>query len=169
MGNPSALSTPNRDLAKRREVIVRIDDNTIAILKYLRDGRKSFKEIASDLSLSENTVRSRVRKLREEGILDISGLVDPEAIPGHTAVIIGVKLRTMELVRLGKELSELRGVVSVGVVTGRYDLILTVLFSDEFGLLEFFTEEMASHSEDVQYTETFVVYKGYNLRVPYIL
>jgi len=148
---------------------VKIDGNTIVLLKHLKDGRKSFNEIARALSLSENTVRARVRKLREEGVLDISGLVDPEAVPGHTAVLIGVKLQTMELVRKGKELSELRGVVSVGVVTGRYDVILTVLLNEEFGLLEFFTEEMSDHSDDVQYTETFVVYKGYNLKVPYIL
>ena len=148
---------------------MKIDGNTIVLLKHLKDGRKSYNEIARALSLSENTVRARVRKLREEGVLDISGLVDPEAVPGHTAVIIGVKLQTMELVRKGKELSELRGVVSVGVVTGRYDVILTVLLNEEFGLLEFFTEEMSDHSDDVQYTETFVVYKGYNLKVPYIL
>ena len=148
---------------------MKIDANTISIMKHLRDGRKSFKEIAKALSLSENTVRARVGKLRDEGILDISALVDPEVVPGHKVVIMGIKLETMELVRKGQELSKLRGVVSVGVVTGRYDIILVVLLNDEFGLLEFFTEEMAHCSEDVQSTETFVVYKGFNLKVPYIL
>ncbi len=37
-----------------------------------------------------------------------------------------------------------------------------------FGLLEFYTEEV-SRIEEVQSVETFVVYKGYNLKVPYIL
>ena len=148
---------------------MKIDENTIAVIKHLKDGRRSFREIAEELSLSENTVRARVGKLREEGILDICGLVDPAAVPGHTLVIVGVKLQTMELVKKGEELSRLRGVVSVGVVTGRYDLILTVLLSEEFGLLEFYTEEMARCSDDVQSTETFVVYKGFNLKVPYVL
>lgn len=148
---------------------MKIDENTISIIRHLKDGRKSFKEIADELSLSENTVRSRVAKLREEGILDIAGLADPEAVPGHKIVIIGLKLETMELVKKGEEVSKLRGVVSVGVVTGRYDLILTVLLNEEFGLLEFFTEEMSRCSEDVQSTETFVVYKGFNMKVPYIL
>jgi len=148
---------------------MKIDENTIAVIKHLKDGRRSFREIAEELSLSENTVRARVGKLREEGILDICGLVDPAAVPGHTLVIVGVKLQTMELVKKGEELSRLRGVVSVGVVTGRYDLILTVLLSEEFGLLEFYTEEMARCSDDVQSTETCVVYKGFNLKVPYVL
>lgn len=148
---------------------MKIDDNTIAILKYLRDGRMSFKEIAIKLSLSENTVRSRVTRLKEEGILDISGLVDPEGIPGHTMIMVGVNLKAWNLTDKGKELSELRGVVSVAVVTGRYELILIVLLNEEFGLLEFFREELARCSEGIQSTETFVVYKGYNLKVPYVL
>jgi Lrp/AsnC family transcriptional regulator for asnA, asnC and gidA len=59
-------------------------------------------------------------------------------------------------------------VVSVSVVTGRFDLILMVLLKEEFGLLEFFTQEV-SKIEEVQSVESFVVYKGYNLKVPYIL
>ena len=37
----------------------------------------------------------------------------------------------------------------------------------EFGLLEFYTEEVAV-LKDVQSVETFVVYKSYNLKIPYI-
>ena len=73
------------------------------------------------------------------------------------------------MVKKGDEFSRLRGVVSVGVVTGRYDLILTVLLDQEFGLLEFFTQEVSRCLEGVQSTETFVVYKGFNLKVPYVL
>jgi Lrp/AsnC family transcriptional regulator for asnA, asnC and gidA len=85
-------------------------------------------------------------------------------------IIIGVKLSTVELVRKGKEFTGLRGVVSVSVVTGRYDLIVQVLLneSEGFGLLEFFTEEL-SRVDEVREVETFVVYQGYNLRVPYML
>jgi Lrp/AsnC family transcriptional regulator for asnA, asnC and gidA len=35
-------------------------------------------------------------------------------------------------------------------------------------LLEFYTEEV-SKIKDVQSVETFVVYKSYNLKVPYVL
>lgn len=145
-----------------------LDETNLEIIKHLRQGRKSFKKIAEELSLSENTVRSRVNKLTDEGILEIAGLVDPDALPGHRLVIVGVKLNTMDLVIKGEEFSKLKGVVSVSVVTGRFDLILIVFLKEGFGLLEFYTNEVAS-LKDVQSVETFVVYKGYNLRVPYIL
>ena len=59
---------------------MKIDENTIAIMRHLREGRKSFKKIADDLSLTENTVRTRVNKLINAGILEICGLVDPEVV-----------------------------------------------------------------------------------------
>lgn len=148
---------------------MKIDETTLSIIKFLKDGKKSLKDIADELSVAENTVRARVNKLRDEGILDITGLVNPEALPGHKIVMVGVTLQTPMLVNKAKEFSALKGVVSVGVVTGRYDLILFVLLNEEFGLLEFFTQEMSRCLEGVQSTETFVVYKGFNFKVPYIL
>jgi Lrp/AsnC family transcriptional regulator for asnA, asnC and gidA len=145
-----------------------IDKINLSIIKHLRSGRKSFKKIAEQLSLSENTVRARVHKLIDSGVLEITGLVDPEAVSGHQVVIVGVKLKTMDLVKKGEEFSKLKGVISVSVVTGRFDLILTVLLKTGFGLLEFYTQEV-SKLKDVQSVETFVVYKSYNLKIPYVI
>ena len=145
-----------------------IDKTNLAIIKHLRNGRKSYQKIARDLAVSENTVRTRVQKLIEEGILDIKGVVNPESMEGHRVVIVGVKLQSMDLVNKGKEFSNLKGVVSVSVVTGRFDLIIVVLLKSGFGLLEFYTEEV-SRIKEVQSVETFVVYKSYNLKVPYVL
>jgi Lrp/AsnC family transcriptional regulator for asnA, asnC and gidA len=147
---------------------MKIDETSLAIIKHLREGRKSFQKIAEELSITENTVRARVNRLTEEGVLEVTGLVDPEAIPGHRLVMVGIKLGTMDLVKKGEEFSRLKGVVSVCVVTGRYDLILTVLLNDADDLLAFYTEQV-SQVRDVQSAETFVVYKAYNLKVPYIL
>jgi Lrp/AsnC family transcriptional regulator for asnA, asnC and gidA len=147
---------------------MKIDTSTIAIVKALRNGRESFKRIAERLGLAENTVRSRVQRLAQEKILDITGLVDPEALPGHQLVMIGVKLKTTDMFNKGQEFSRLKGVVSACAVTGRYDLILTVLFNESYNLEEFYTREVPRIA-DVQSLETFVICKGYNLKVPYVL
>jgi Lrp/AsnC family transcriptional regulator for asnA, asnC and gidA len=147
---------------------MKIDAQTIAILKKLRDGRRSYRKIAESLGVSENTVRSRVNALIDEGVLEIKGLFDPQAVAGHRVVFVGVKLSTLNLVEKGKEFSRLRGVVSASVVTGRFDLMLVVLLREGFDLLEFYTQEVYKLT-DVHSVETFVVYKGYNLKVPYII
>jgi Lrp/AsnC family transcriptional regulator for asnA, asnC and gidA len=147
---------------------MKLDATNIEIIRHLKDGRKSYKLIAKELSITENTVRSRVNKMIEEGLLDISGNIRVDAIPGHNLLYLGVKLNTMELQAKAKEFSQLRGVVSAGIVTGRYDLILQVLLNENYSLLEFITGHVTK-IKDVQTVESFIVYEGYNLKVPYIL
>ncbi len=146
---------------------MKIDDTNIDIIRELKEGKKSFKKIADKLAITENTVRTRVNNLQQEGVLEICGLVDPATLPGHRVVIIGIKLTEMNLVEKGEEISKLKGVISVNVVTGRYDLIILVLFKKGFGLLEFYTEEISAVN-GIGSVETFVVYKSYNLKVPYV-
>ncbi len=146
---------------------MKIDNTNIDIIRELKQGKKSFKKIADKLDITENTVRSRVNKLQEEGVLEICGLVDPATLPGHRIVMIGIKLSEMNLVEKGEEISKLKGVISVSVITGRYDLMVCALFKKGFGLLEFYTEEI-SKIKGIRSVETFVVYKSYNLKVPYI-
>ena len=147
--------------------MIRLDPLNMDIIGHLQEGRKSYKKIAVALGISENTVKARVRKLEEEGILRIAGFVDPEAMEGHQIVYIGIKLKDMDYPAKGEEISRLRRVVSVGVVTGRYDLIATVHLKTEFGLLEFLGKELG-RVDRIESIETYMVYKGFNIKVPYI-
>ena len=145
-----------------------IDQLNLDIIRHLREGRKSFKKIADALGVTENTIRSRVNKLCEEDVLDFTGNIDPETLTGHRLLYLGVKLTDLDISRKGEDFSRLPGVLSAAIVTGRYDLILQVLLNDRFNLLEFITEHVAK-IEGVQTVESFIVYKGYDLKVPYIL
>jgi Lrp/AsnC family transcriptional regulator for asnA, asnC and gidA len=147
---------------------MKIDDFVINILRYLQNGRISFAKIAENLSVVENTVRSRIKTLMDEDALDIVGRVNPEALPGHMLVIFGVNTVNTDLVKTAEEFSRLKGVVSVSVVTGRYDLMVTALLNSEYGLVEFVTKEVPKIKE-VSSTEAFVAYKSYGVKVPYIL
>lgn len=150
---------------------VKIDNTSLAIIKQLHgDGRKPYSLIAEELSVTENTIRSRVNKLQSEGILDITGLVNPDALPGHQMILAALKMSTVELGLKAEELSKLRGVISVSVVTGRYDLLAYVLLHPDadFSLLDFFSKEL-SKIDKIQDVETFVVYEGIDLLVPYVL
>ena len=149
---------------------VKIDSTSLAIIKHLRDGRKPYSVIAEELAITENTVRSRVNKLLSEGVLEISGLVNPDALPGHQMILAALKMSTVELGVKAEEFSKLRGVISVSVVTGRYDLLAYVLLHPDadFSLLDFFSKEL-SKIDKIQDIETFVVYEGLDLLVPYVL
>ncbi len=149
---------------------MRLDETNKAIIKELSNGRNAFSTIAEKIGITENTVRSRVNKLLEEGVLRISGLVDPQSIPEMQVVIMGVKLSTLDLELKAKEMLKLKGVISVVVVTGRYDLIVQLATStqDDQSLLNFFKNEL-SKVKGVSDVETFVVYQAHNFMIPYIL
>ena len=149
---------------------MKLDDTNIAIIKELRNGRKAFSSIADKIGITENTVRSRVNKLIEDGVLQISGLVDPQYIPEMQVVVMGVKLSTLDLEEKATEMLRLKGVISVMVVTGRYDLIVQLATStqDDQSLLNFFKNEL-SKVKGVSDVETFVVYQSHNYMIPYML
>ncbi len=151
-------------------MLKKIDDTNKAIIRLLQDGRRPYSVIAEELGITENTVRSRANKLLEEGVLKIIGMVDPEYVPGLQVIYMGIKLSTMELAKKAEEFMKLRGVVSVAVVTGRYDLIAKLVLSEEedLSLLNFFSNEL-TRIDNVLDVETYVVYQSHNLLVPYIL
>jgi len=74
----------------------------------------------------------------------------------------------MDFMGKAREFSKLRGVISAGVVTARFHLMLIVLFNTEFGMLDFYRDEVSTIA-DVEDCETFVVYGSENLLIPYIL
>ena len=149
---------------------MKLDDTNKAIIKELSNGRKAFSTIAEKIGITENTVRSRVNKLLEDGVLQISGLVDPQSIPEMQVVIMGIKLSTLDLELKAKEMLSLKGVISVVVVTGRYDLIVQLVTStqDDQSLLNFFKNEL-SKIKGISDVETFVVYQAHNFMIPFIL
>lgn len=151
-------------------MIKKVDETNKAIIRQLRDGRKAYSAIADELGITENTVRTRVNKLIEDGLLYIEGLVDPEGIPGLQVVMMGVKLKTLDLERKAKEFTSLRGVISAAVVTGRYDLIVQIEIceDEDLSLLDFFKYELVKVSEILE-VETYIVYQSHELRVPFLL
>lgn len=142
----------------------RMDATNRAIINELSgDGRRPYSAISQALGITENTVRTRVSKLTESGAMQITSQVNPDYLPGCQVVFMGIKLKTMDLESKAKEFLKLRGVMNVVVVTGRFDLIIQVLLSEEkgLGLLDFFKDEIAQ-VQDVSEAETFVVYQAYN-------
>lgn len=150
---------------------MKLDDTNREIIKRLiKDGKTPYSQIAMELGITENTVRARVNQMLKDETLTISGLVDPQKVSEMQVVIMGIKLRTMDLEGKAKEFMKLKGVISTVVVTGRYDLIVQLVTStnDEQSLLNFFKNELSKVS-DVSDAETFVVYQAHGYKIPYML
>jgi len=147
---------------------MQFDPLNIEIIRQLRDGRKSSKDIAEELGVSQNTIRRRISKMIQTGTLTVTGLVDTDTLPNHLLVIVGINFRTRDLRTKAEEISKLSGVIAAGVVTGRYDVMALVMMNNEHDLLRFHTQEI-SKVEGVTFRETYVMYSNVNWNVPYVL
>ena len=137
-----------------------VDKKLIEVLN--KDGRINNNEIARKLSISDGTVRNRIKKLADSGHLKVIGLLNPESRADKQMILLGVKACvTKDLMDKAKEISMLNGVQSVCITTGRYDFIIEVWVDVEFGLVKFLSESLAS-VEGIASSESFLVIKSYN-------
>lgn len=145
-----------------------LDEINLSIIQMLGDGRRSYSDIAASLKISEGTVRARVSKLMKEGILKIQATVSGKHMPdGYTLIYVGIRLNTPILMDTAEELGKLKGVISVAVVTGRYDMILTVMLQPDYKIIDFYNEMLSRHPSTIKANETFVVYEDINLHLPF--
>jgi Lrp/AsnC family transcriptional regulator for asnA, asnC and gidA len=129
------------------------------------DGRMPNSEIARRLGVSEGTVRQRLRRLIEGGVLKIQTMVHCEKAPSLYPVIIGLKLEGRQLGRFARQLEQFPEVQRTQIVTGRYDLIVSILLDSHQRLVDFLTDKLW-RLPGVRDTETFICLKNYDPWLP---
>lgn len=113
-----------------------LDEVDIRILEILQqDGRTSFSAIARELGVAESTVRYRVDRLREEGIItNFIALLNPRKI-GYAITAIGlIKVDAPQLEEASKVLASFHEARHVFRSTGVYDLVAVIHAKDIAGL-----------------------------------
>jgi len=145
-----------------------LDDLHIRILRQLRDGRKKFSRIAAELGVAENTVRYRVQKLIDQGVLHITGLISPSALRGHYVAFVGFKVIPDQAGRVARELSDLKGVISASCSSGRFNVMAHMLFNESFSVGDFQSRELPK-VEGILDMEEFRLYESSSHRCIYVL
>ncbi len=141
---------------------VDLDPRDWEIIELLRAGMISNSAVAKELGVSEGMIRQRIKRLRELGILSLRGLINPEILANRQIVWLGVNVsESRRLDEKAREISELRDVLSVSLVSGRFDLIVELLLDSHHGLVDFLTEQL-SQVQGIGRTESFVTLKTYS-------
>ncbi len=118
--------------------------------------------VAKKLGLSEGTIRQRIKKLQDSGILKIKALRDPDILENQQLAIISVNIIQANLLdQKAYEITKLENFLSVSIVSGRYDILIEVLVDSNKGLVKFLTEQL-SQIKSISSTESFVTLKSYN-------
>jgi Lrp/AsnC family transcriptional regulator, regulator for asnA, asnC and gidA len=137
------------------------DQTDWKIISILKEGYVPNNTIARKLGISEGTVRARLKRLKEAGILQIRALINPDVLENQQLVIVAIRVAESKLLeRKAEELSKLANVLSVSIASGRYDLIAEVLLDSNRGLVKFLTEELST-IEGILASESFIMLKSY--------
>ena len=103
-------------------MIDHLDDKIIEILK--KDSRRPFVEIANELEVSEGTIRSRVKKLFEEGVIQAFTIkTSSKNVKALMEIKIDVNVNTSEI---ADQIASFEGVSEVYEVTGEEDIVAII-------------------------------------------
>ncbi len=148
-------------IPKERPPRETLDETDRAIVERLRQGNETNMDLGRELGISEGTVRQRLKRLRDSGVLRVAAGINPDALENQQAAVVAVNVAKASLLeRKAREIAELPHVLSVSIVSGRYDLMAEVLVDSNHGLVEFLTGELAE-VDDVSATESFLLLKSY--------
>jgi len=131
----------------------------IGLQKY---GRESYINLARLLNVSEATVRNRVKRLLNKGIIEVKAIPNLDILEYQFIGIVGVQIQLEDLHKVADQLTHHPNVCYLANVTGRYDFIAIVVTrtSKEFAD---FVENVMSRMSGIVRTETCIslnVYKG---------
>jgi Lrp/AsnC family transcriptional regulator, regulator for asnA, asnC and gidA len=129
----------------------------VKILRAMnRNARKSFRDIARELSISLSTVSHRVKKLEEEGV--VKGYVpaiDAQRIGYDLVVIIGARIAHGKLLEVQQRIARDPHVFGVYDVTGEWDSVILARFRDRDELNAFIKDILSM--EHLERTNTQLV------------
>jgi Lrp/AsnC family transcriptional regulator for asnA, asnC and gidA len=107
-----------------------LDDLDFRIIELLgRDARVSNRQIASDLGVTEGTIRTRIKSLQDQHLIQFTVVTDFRLAGSPNLVMMGIHADPGRVPMLAEELSRMPEIGAVVVLLGRYNLLATGLFT----------------------------------------
>jgi Lrp/AsnC family transcriptional regulator for asnA, asnC and gidA len=137
-----------------------LDRDIISFLQY--DGRMPFTKIASELGITEGTVRRRVKHLTDNGILQIVAIVSPHDLGWTEAGLIGISVKSNLITSIANEIAELPEVSYLFQAAGEFDLFAEVFCKDREHFVSFLNDKL-QQIPGVERTQSFLILKMHKL------
>ena len=138
------------------------DTDRAIIAKLQYDGRTPYTDIASDLGISEASVRRRAKRLMDQGVLQIVGVAQPQYMGWNASGMVGVTIRAGEIEAAAEQIAAFPEVSYLIMASGVFDLFVDVFCEDLDHFVAFLNEKLQM-VPGVERTETFMILKMYKL------
>ena len=147
-----------------RSHIDKISRQVLALLQ--KDGRRAYSSIARELDISESAVRTRVSFLEKNEHLRFIAVVDPVQIGYGCWAMLGITVTPGSSPHeLALEFSEIPSAIWVGVIGGKFDLMIEV-WTETSTELHDFLEEYCHSNEKIGSVDTMVGMRIYKWGAP---
>lgn len=118
-----------------------LDRDIIALLK--RDGRMSNREVARALSVSEGTVRNRLRRLFDAKALKLAAVMSAGASHLNASAFVRMAVEPIKARAVATLAAEANQVSFAGLTAGRYNVVVMVHVGERDELVEFIHGRLA--------------------------
>jgi len=116
----------------------RFDNLDYEIIRALHaDARVAASEIARLTHANERTIRKRIDRLVQEGVVRLSAILDPQALGYVTAADVFLEIEPAEEEKITQALMEMPEVTYVAYGQGTNDISIEARFKDNDALREF--------------------------------
>jgi Lrp/AsnC family transcriptional regulator, regulator for asnA, asnC and gidA len=114
-----------------------------SILRCLQeDGRTSNASMARAFGVSEPTVRNRISRLTAGGLVKVTAVVNPRTSGFACDVIIGLTCEPGRRLEVADQFGSFEQMMYLGHTTGRYDMLIELLFRNDAELFSFLTKDL---------------------------
>ena len=118
------------------------DKTDIKIVNLLlEDGRMSASEMSRRMGdISERAIRYRIDRMIDEGVIQISAVVSPEALGLNIKADIWLEVEADAVLDVAKKMASFENVTYVACGIGQNDISIQVVAKDTAGIYYFVTE-----------------------------
>lgn len=146
---------------------VQIDELDKQLINILsKDARTSNRHIAADLGVTEGTVRGRIRRLQNDGLIAFTAITSFELADSTKMAFIGAQVEVDRVREIAEKIAEITDINAVMVTMGRFNITAICLFNDLDRLHELASEKVLT-IDGVHHVETSIAVKTlkYNSRI----
>jgi len=129
-----------------------LDHKLIELLE--KDTQRSSEKLAKKLRVSPATVRRRIKRLIQNGVIHFMGVIDPYKAGLPVGVLVAMDVDHEKFDQVTEALAEHPSIRWVAIATGRFDVLAFARFPSNEELSSFLEKDLAA-IEGIRDSETF--------------
>lgn len=144
-----------------------VDDLDLQLIELLsRDARVSNRKVASELGVTEGTVRGRIKRLQQDGLIAFTAITSFGMAHNSRLAFISIQAEVDRVREVAQEISELPMINAAMITLGQFNILAMCLF-DELDQLAETASDRILDIRGVHHVETSIAVKTikYNARM----